>query len=307
MAIPPNGEVCLGTPVYLPQREHLDAHRLAVDKEYEYPTRGINKYVAAYIESLPDLTGKVVVDIPCGDGRSSYSFSRKGATVKAFDLYPEFMKAEGIDAQYADLTERIPVEDSTADYLICQEGIEHIPDKVKLFREFNRSLKKGGTLIITAPNISHARARVCMFLLESEFWRRMPPTEIDSVWFTEDKSDRLYFGHLFLVGVQHLQTLCSLSGFDVVDRRRSDPGNTSIILGILLYPLIAVASFVAYRLYGQKNDHVTKKTRLSILWDRVKLNLAPTTLFYKHVFWVMRKEKEYSEVIEDLKTLTRYS
>ncbi len=278
-----------------------------MDKQYEFPARGINKYVSRYIDDLPDLTGKIVVDIPCGDGRSSYGFRRKGATVRSFDLYPEFMKIDGMEAQYADLMESIPMEDSSADYLICQEGIEHIPDKIGLFREFNRILKKGGSLVITAPNISHVRARFSMFLLESDLWRRVAPTEIDSVWFSDEESDRLYFGHLFLVGVQHLQTICTLSGFKVSDRLKTNRGNTSVILGILFYPFMALASLMSYASYKKKNTHVDKDRRYSILWKRVKLNLSPTALFYKHIFWVLKKEKEYSEVIEDLKMLTRHS
>ena len=71
------------------------------------------------------------MDIPCGDGRSSYGFKKKGAAVHAFDLYPEFMKVDGLKARYADLMGTIPMEDSSADYLLCQEGIEHISDKIR--------------------------------------------------------------------------------------------------------------------------------------------------------------------------------
>lgn len=142
-----------------------------VAKEYDFPNRGIHDFVSRYVDGVPDLTGKVVVDIPFGDGRSSHAFGLKGATVKAFDLYPEFMKIDGMKAEYADLADRIPVEDSSVDYLICQESIEHMPDKISLFREFNRVLRKGGSLIITAPSISHTRARLSMFLMESELWR----------------------------------------------------------------------------------------------------------------------------------------
>ncbi len=278
-----------------------------MEKEYKFPNPGVHNYVSRYIDGLPDLTGKVVIDIPCGDGRSSYTFACKGATVKAFDLYPEFMKFDEVKAEYADLTGRMPVEDSSVDYLICQEGIEHMPDKISLFKEFNRVLKKGGTLIITTPNISHARGRLSMFLMESELWRRTPPTEIDSVWFSEANSSRLYFGHLFLVSVQHLQTICTLSGFKISERVRTKITGASVILGILFYPLFAVGSLVAYGLYRKKNTHVEKSRRYAILWDRAKLNLLPTVIFCKHIFWVLKKESDESEVLQDLRSLTRFN
>ena len=114
------------------------------EQEYEFKHGTIYTYVREYIESLPDLTGKVVVDIPCGDGRTSLAFQNRGATVKAFDLFPEFMMIEGITAEFADLSEKLPLDDASVDILVCQEGIEHIPDKIGTFREFNRVLKPGG-------------------------------------------------------------------------------------------------------------------------------------------------------------------
>jgi SAM-dependent methyltransferase len=276
-----------------------------MDKKYDFPHAGIHKFVIKYIESLPDLTGKVVVDIPCGDGRASLSFKKRGATIKALDLYPEFVKVEGVEPIFADLSERLPLEDSCADYLICQEGIEHISDKVRMFQEFNRVLKKGGTLIITAPSISHARGRLSMFLVESDLWRRSAPNEMDSVWFSEGESDRQYFGHLFLIGVHHLLTICTLCGFETVERRKTKVSSTSVILGILFYPFIALMTLTAYHSYKKKNKHVEKSRRYAILWERVTLNLSATTMFRRHIFWVLRKDKELSEALADIKKLTR--
>ena len=42
-----------------------------------FPSSGINKYVYAYIRQLPDLSGKTVLNIPCGDGRASNEFYKK--------------------------------------------------------------------------------------------------------------------------------------------------------------------------------------------------------------------------------------
>ena len=276
-----------------------------MDDEYDFPHATIYRYVKEYVEALPDLTGKVVVDIPCGDGRAGYAFRKRGATIIALDLFPEFMKIEGIEARYADLSERLPLDDSSADYIICQEGIEHISDKIGMFQEFNRVLKKGGTLVFTIPSISHVRGRLSWFLVESDLWKRLAPNEMDSVWFSEGESDRVYFGHLFLIGVHHLLTICTLSGFATMERRRTKISGTSVALGVLLYPLFALVTLVAYASYRNKNRHVDEARRKAILWERVKLNLSPTTLFRRHIFWVMRKDKELSEAIADVKSLTR--
>ena len=45
----------------------------------------------------------------------------------------------------------IPEPDQSFDSIMCIEVIEHIPDPAKVFPEFSRLLKPGGTLILTAP------------------------------------------------------------------------------------------------------------------------------------------------------------
>ena len=268
------------------------------------PKGSIDKYVLPYIGSLPDLNGKLAVDIPSGEGRASAMFARRGATVRAFDLFPEFTNVEGVRGEYADMNDGIPVADGEADVLICQEGIEHMPDKIALFREFNRALKKGGTLIVTTPNLSNARGRLWMALAESDSGRRMPVSELDSLWFAEKETDRLYFGHLFLTTVQHLQTVCSITGFQIVERRRTGWSTSAVVFGLLMYPFLALGSLFAYNAYKKKNTEIEERLRKAILWDRLKLNLSPQTLFGKHIFWVLRKDKNVAERIAELKAFT---
>lgn len=275
------------------------------EKNYNFLKKGIHRYVAEYIKALPNLSGKVVLDIPCGDGRTSYEFIKKGAKVKAFDLFPSFMKLIEVKAEYADLSETLPIESESVDYVICQEGIEHIPNQLKVLEEFNRVLKKNGILLITTPNYSHVRARLSHFLIESDYWKRMPPTEIDSIWFAENDSSKLYFGHLFLLGVQHFQSLLTFAGFKTNKRIKTDIGNTSVITGLALYPLFAFISFLSYMFYRTKNVHVEQKKRRQILLERVRLNLSPMTLFYKHIFWELRKESNLSDICAKLKEMHR--
>ena len=50
----------------------------------------------------------------------------------------------------SDIT-RIPVSDKSFDAIMCVEVFEHLPDPVLAVKEFSRILKKGGSLILTAP------------------------------------------------------------------------------------------------------------------------------------------------------------
>ena len=49
-----------------------------------------------------------------------------------------------------DITQ-IPEPDQSFDVIMCIEVFEHLPDPLAALREFNRLLKSGGWLIITAP------------------------------------------------------------------------------------------------------------------------------------------------------------
>ena len=276
----------------------------AID-EPEFAATGIHPYVVRCIRNLPDLTGKVVLDIPAGDGRASHEFRKKGADVRAFDLFPEFMRAPGIAAEHADMTVRLPLPDESVDYVICQEGIEHIPDQPGLLAEFNRVLKPGGTLLLTTPSLSHIRARLSHFLFETDLWRRMPPTELDSVWFSDQHTERLYFGHLFLIGVHHLEAICSIAGFVTQQRLRTQLSWTSIFLGIFIYPILVPMTMLTYRIYSRKNPHVSDDLRRNIWWQHVRMNISLTTLFCKHTFWVLQKRYTAAEKRQVLKRLVR--
>lgn len=51
----------------------------------------------------------------------------------------------------------IPLPDASVDAIMCTEVFEHIPDPIAAVKEFNRLLKPGGYLLITAPfaSITH--------------------------------------------------------------------------------------------------------------------------------------------------------
>jgi SAM-dependent methyltransferase len=262
---------------------------MATPDEPRFPRRGIYGVVARYLESLPDLTGKIVVDVPCGDGRASAIFRRKGATVRALDLFPGAMRVPGITAEAADMTASLPVGDDSVDMVICQEGIEHVPDQLHLLAELNRILKPGGLLILTTPSLSHARARLAQLAFESDSLRRMPPNELESIWVAGSSLDQMYFGHLYLRGVQHLRAIVALSGFEVRRRLWTDPSLTSVIAGTLLYPLLLLATLLALTHHRLKQRGAPGAALARIWREQALLNLSPTTLFCRHMFWEMRK------------------
>jgi len=265
----------------------------------------MHEQMARYVRSLGRLDGLRVVDVPAGSGHTSRMFHAAGAEVLPLDIFPEAMEAEGLVARYADLGGRLPVEDGWADLVVCEEGIEHLPDQLAALEELNRILKPGGRLVITTPNLSNLRSRLSWFLMESDMWRRMPPSEVDSIWFAEGSSERMYFGHLFLTGVHRLQALLRITGFESVERIRNKTSPTSVALTLILWPLLALVTWSAFLRYPRKNPHVSQDSMRAVFREHLELNLAFTTNACKSIFWIQRKVLSLEEARARLQGMTR--
>ena len=247
----------------------------------------VNRFILAR-ETL--FRGKTVVDVPAGTGLASAALSQAGAEVLAFDLFPDFFRADGVVCSRCDLNEGIPLPPRTADYLICQEGLEHLPDQLRTLKEFNRVLKPGGTLLVTTPNYSNLKAKLSYLLTESEYVHKiMPPNEVDDLWFAGE-DERAYLGHLFLTGIQRLRALARLAGF-VIDRLHwTRAGGTSLALLCLLYPAICLTSWVTLRNgLRKKKRHPHFDEIESVYRELFRLNTDLRVLTCTHLFVEFRK------------------
>ena len=131
------------------------------------------------------------------------------------------------------------------------------------------------------------------------------PSEIDSIWFDARDDERLYFGHLFLLGAQKLLSLSRLAGFRLVERRRTATSPTSLALLPLAWPLVAATTLLAWLRNKDRFEHVPTAARRAIFAEHARLNLAPTTLLCKHLFWVLEKQRDLAANRAWLKSLTR--
>jgi SAM-dependent methyltransferase len=265
----------------------------------------IYDYTRRYIDTLGPLQGMTVIDVPAGRGLISLEFMRRGARVIALDLYPEKIEADVKEKLFVDMNSRFPLEDAVGDIVLCQEGIEHIPNQLALMQELNRILKPGGKLIITSPSLSHVRARLSMLLLESEYWKRLPASEVDSVWFSEHETDRIYYGHFFLRNANQLRVLTVLSGFEIEARLRTAISPSSLVLLIIAFPLICLVTLLATVDSYRKNRSGWTMAKKAIYLEQIGLNLSPVTLLCKDFFWVLRKKSSLNELRKNLKSFTR--
>ncbi|MBT4760770.1 MAG: class I SAM-dependent methyltransferase [Bdellovibrionaceae bacterium] len=243
----------------------------------------IKKAVKNHFDTVGDLSGETVVDLPAGTGVTSQILKDHGAQVLAFDLFPDFFKVDGLSCSIADLNNPpLSLDDDSVDRLICQEGIEHFQDQLKVLKEFARVLKKDGILYVTTPNISHVRARISNLLVESELYKRLPANELDDIWLAQD--GKVYFGHIFLLGIQRLRTLAALSGLELTRVLPVRISWSSFLMGLPLYPLLILTSFYAYFNNNRKQKSVSDKVKKKVYWEILKLNIHPTVLFGKNLF-----------------------
>ena len=89
--------------------------------------------------------------------------------------------------------DKLPLEDSSVDFVISSHVIEHFPDPIKALKEWYRVVKPGGYLYIIAPHkertLDKERNRSTLAeLIERHETGKVPETLNDhcSVWITED-------------------------------------------------------------------------------------------------------------------------
>jgi len=258
-----------------------------------FGTKSITELVKYHFNRRSGMAGLSVVDIPAGKGLISAVLKNRGAKVESYDLFPEFFQVNGIECKEADLLGTLPIESQSKDMILCQEGIEHIPDQLKMLKEFNRILKPEGRLIITAPNVSNLKSKLTYLFTESEHYKRMPPNELDAIWFSGQ--GKMYFGHIFLIGIQRLRVLAVASGFKI-KKVHTVRVNTTSFLFSFLYPVIALINTYAYLNNIFKNDRIDKRAKMKVYGEILKLNLHPSILFGGHLFIEFEKEKDLENV-----------
>lgn len=264
-----------------------------------FQSSNIQFRVDRYFQSLGSLKGKTVIDIFAGKGESSRTIRDLGADVEAYDLFPEFFDVEGVECRKADIADGLPIEEAHADIALFQEGIEHLPDQLGALRELNRVLKPDGRLIVTTPNVSHLRAKFSNLLVENEIYNKMPVSELDAVWYLGESGKDIYYGHVFVIGIQKLRVLAKLAGFDISKVHTATVSRSSLLLGLFLYPLIVLVNLFAYSRSVRAAEFVSRKWKTTVYGEALRLNLNPKILFGKHLFIELRKSRELDAVSPD--------
>lgn len=105
--------------------------------------------------------GERVLDVACGTGvvtRLAAERVGKGGTVAGLDVNPSMIAVARSETPpswsikwYEASAEAMPLEDDVFDVVLCQMGLQFVPDKVAALREMRRVLRTGGRLLVNAP------------------------------------------------------------------------------------------------------------------------------------------------------------
>ena len=154
-----------------------------------YPTDYMEIAVKKVKNHFKDhFKNKKILDLPAGNGWIGDQLNEYGIEVISADINEDKPHFDQVDME-----KPLPFSDEEFDAIICCEGIEHIFSPFSLFTEFSRTLKKGGILIITTPNIQNLYTR-WQFLCSGYMFQFDPYSQIP---FSEDTlGDKGHISHV---------------------------------------------------------------------------------------------------------------
>ncbi len=228
------------------------------------------------LKNKSQLQKKIVIDLSTGSGYIAHLFENAGADVRPYDLFPDQNKFCKATCQFIDLQKGLPIQDATADLVICSETIEHLPNQHHLFAETSRILKSKGIFILTTPNSSSLRSRFAQFMMESEHYSTPAPNELNA-FVSWDGKEGGYFSKLFISGVLRLRTLAAINHLQIKKIHPSRYSSTSIWM-MAVYPILYFFNRRVLR-KQVKSDPKNENIYRSIF----KINTSADVLLSKHL------------------------
>ncbi len=176
---------------------------------------GVHEKVIDYLKDKPR---GAVLDIPTGFGALAQKLSIMGYPVSCCDIDPERFAVKDLEVKEGDLNRTIPYEDGEFDYVCFLEGIEHTENPYNAVREIARTLKPGGTLIVSTPNYLNIERRL-KFLLTGYFTK-----PVTGQRFSMDHGGKVSDMHLSPIGYTLIRFALEAAGLTITrityDRRK---------------------------------------------------------------------------------------
>jgi len=131
----------------------------------------MKKVHQAIYELLKDKKSGCLLDAACGNGELGKALEKIGYKVFYMDKYSSPQNIDNF--LNADLNDPFPYSDEKFDFVVCAESLQYLENHEKLFREFRRILKTGGSLVISFPNILTVFSR--LYFLSRGYFQHFKP------------------------------------------------------------------------------------------------------------------------------------
>lgn len=153
--------------------------------------------------------GSRLLDVGCGAGALCYFAKKKYENIYGIDISENALniaKKYNIITSKVNLNEeRLPYEDNYFDAVTCLDVIEHVFEPVEVIEEINRVLRKGGVLVISAPNI-----RYWQHIFSLIFRGKFPKTS--------DNKEHYDGGHLHYFTYKDIESILKSCGFHITEK-----------------------------------------------------------------------------------------
>jgi SAM-dependent methyltransferase len=116
-----------------------------------------------FFQLLELAPGQNALEVACGSGGVTCRMALEtGATCVGVDINPHGIEASLARARGQQLSSRVsfhlvdagrplPFPDQSFDAIFCNDSINHIPDRLQVFRDWHRVLRPGGRVLVTDP------------------------------------------------------------------------------------------------------------------------------------------------------------
>ncbi|MBN2071204.1 MAG: methyltransferase domain-containing protein [Candidatus Krumholzibacteriota bacterium] len=114
------------------------------------------------VSSLSPSRGGLFLDFGCGNGAQTFLFAEDFPLLAGVDIGISHLRQLRIEAERKGLGGKIipirydgysiPLSDSSVDYCVSFEVLEHVKDEKRVLCELARVLKPGGILAVSVPN-----------------------------------------------------------------------------------------------------------------------------------------------------------
>ncbi|MEE2707281.1 MAG: class I SAM-dependent methyltransferase [Planctomycetota bacterium] len=228
---------------------------------------GVHDAARRLLDKLPRGN---LVDVAAGNGAMSHWASANGFQVTAVDVAPDLFELEDVQFIEADLNERLPLPEESADVAVGCEIIEHLENPFHFMRELARVTCPGGHVVISTPNEHNVQCRWSYFT--TGFYGHSP-------YVIREDDPKLPLRHIHMVPLSQLELAWRRAGLELVRYEVSRFRKWSFLLLPFLYPLQTLRLMIRMKWFVRDKEAKQLNHRIFSLMNDPRIFLGRTIVY----------------------------